>query len=151
MSANNLKGGGTPSSSLASSTATKPANVTKPFVKSNSLLNINFEENTASSSSSFFSHKKQNTARNITFNNNNINDLKLSHAFQEPTTPIDKLNTPRTVTVPTAFFPPSPNNENDSCSGTCFKMITSFKSKPLDKALFKIKIIISNKRVAAEA
>ena len=39
--------------------------------------------------------------------NLNINALKLN-SFQEPTTPIDKLNTPRTVTVPTTFFPPSP-------------------------------------------
>lgn len=39
-----------------------------------------------------------------------IDDLRLSTLnSQEPTTPIDKLNTPRTVTVPTTtFFPPSP-------------------------------------------
>ena len=43
-------------------------------------------------------------------------DLKLN-SLQEPTTPIDKLNTPRTVTVKTAtFFPPSPpsNQNNDT-------------------------------------
>ena len=46
------------------------------------------------------------------------NDLKIgaahphhptAHHQIEPTTPIDKqLNTPRTITVPTMFFPPSP-------------------------------------------
>jgi hypothetical protein len=43
-------------------------------------------------------------------------NLKLN-TLQEPTTPIDKLNTPRTVTVKTAtFFPPSPplNQNNES-------------------------------------
>ena len=43
-------------------------------------------------------------------------NLKLN-TLPEPTTPIDKLNTPRTVTVKTAtFFPPSPplNQNNES-------------------------------------
>jgi hypothetical protein len=46
----------------------------------------------------------------------NSGDLKLM-PFPEPTTPIDKLNTPRTVTLSasSAFFPPSPSQivEND--------------------------------------
>ncbi|RMZ99098.1 hypothetical protein BpHYR1_018429 [Brachionus plicatilis] len=51
--------------------------------------------------------------RRITFSYNHSSnflgtDLKIEPSLQEPTTPIDKLNTPRTVTVPTAFFPPSP-------------------------------------------
>jgi hypothetical protein len=73
------------------------------------------------------SHKNQNE-RSFSFNNDmiassgnySINDLKIN-SLQEPTTPIDKLNTPRTVTVPHIFnFPPSPTtqmNENDMISG----------------------------------
>jgi hypothetical protein len=39
---------------------------------------------------------------------NSGNDLKIATSFcQDPTTPSDKLNTPRTVTVNTSFFPPS--------------------------------------------
>lgn len=46
----------------------------------------------------------------LSSSNYNVNDLKIN-SLQEPTTPIDKLNTPRTVTVPhITFFPPSPTN-----------------------------------------
>ncbi|CAF0975428.1 unnamed protein product, partial [Brachionus calyciflorus] len=68
-----------------------------------------------------FYHNKRETRR-ISFNLNSTHshtnsdlfnltdsDLKLDSNLPEPTTPIDKLNTPRTVTVPTTFFPPSPN------------------------------------------
>ena len=74
------------------------------------------------------SHKNHHE-RNFSFNNDmiasstnnySINDLKIN-SLQEPTTPIDKLNTPRTVTVPHIFnFPPSPTtqmNDNDMISG----------------------------------
>jgi hypothetical protein len=104
MSTNNVKN----STSSASSTS---SNISKSFVKSNSLFNLGID--TASIGGSFLNHKKSNTARHITFSNNNINDLKLS-SFQVPNSPIDKLNTPRTVTVVTTFFPASPINENET-------------------------------------
>ena len=107
MSTNNVKNS---TSSTTSSSATS-SNISKSFFKSNSLFNLGID--TASIGSSFFNHKKPNTARHITFSNNNINDLKLS-SFQVPNSPIDKLNTPRTVTVETSFFPPSPINENET-------------------------------------
>ena len=64
-----------------------------------------------------YASSKSNHDRNFLFNNEmNLsgtpytNDLKIN-SIQEPTTPIDKLNTPRTVTVPQiTFFPPSPTN-----------------------------------------
>ena len=77
---------------------------------------------------------KNHNDRNFSFNNDmiatlstssyNSNDLKIN-SLQEPTTPIDKINTPRTVTVPyITFFPPSPTNQvNDtdlSISGNSF-------------------------------
>jgi hypothetical protein len=52
---------------------------------------------------------------------NSTNDLKLASFVHEPTTPIDKLNTPGTVTVKTTFFPPSPppiaDNDLSSLTG----------------------------------
>ncbi len=52
------------------------------------------------------SKNSKSSERHISFSTN-LNEFKLN-AWQEPTTPIDKLNTPRTVTVNTTFFPPSP-------------------------------------------
>lgn len=71
--------------------------------------------------------------RRIIFNQNyNSNflgaDLKIDPSLHEPTTPIDKLNTPRTVTVPTAFFPPSPTPivENEiNLTGNYFTFLTN--------------------------
>jgi hypothetical protein len=94
MSSNNVKNASAPSSS------SNPSNSTKSFVKSNSLFNLGFEGN--SINPSFLNYKKTNTARHITLSNTNINDLKLN-SFQVPNSPIDKLNTPRTVTVATTF------------------------------------------------
>ena len=94
MSSNNVKNASAPSSS------SNPSNSTKSFVKSNSLFNLGFEGH--SINPSFLNYKKTNTARHITLSNTNINDLKLN-SFQVPNSPIDKLNTPRTVTVATTF------------------------------------------------
>ena len=71
-----------------------------------------------SSSSAVNNHNESEKGNVVTNQNTNLTlyDLKLS-SLQEPTTPIDKLNTPRTVTVKTAtFFPPSPpiNQNNDT-------------------------------------
>ena len=78
----------------------------------NLLANVKHSLATKSSSnlsSSSISSNGKSKERHISFNNNlNINELKLNPLQQEPTTPIDKLNTPRTVTVNTTFFPPSP-------------------------------------------
>jgi hypothetical protein len=71
-------------------------------------------------------------------------NLKLDSNLQEPTTPIDKLNTPRTVTVPTTFFPPSPNPiesvENElSIAGNarCIQFKYSHAIKRLAKITFR--------------
>lgn len=95
MSSNNVKNATAPSSSSNSSN-----NSTKSFVKSNSLFNLGFDGHPINPS--FLNYKKTNTARHITLSNSNINDLKLN-SFQVPNSPIDKLNTPRTVTVATTF------------------------------------------------
>ena len=81
----------------------------KYFGTNKSSLAIDSGSAEASTNSS--SSKK--TSKHISFS---INELKLN-ALQEPTTPIDKLNTPRTVTISNAFFPPfsptSPNPDHD--------------------------------------
>jgi hypothetical protein len=49
------------------------------------------------------------------------NELKITSSLQEPTTPSTTINTPRTVTVPTTFFPPSPTPfvDNDLPGNCC--------------------------------
>lgn len=57
--------------------------------------------------------------RHLTFSVvSSSSDLKLSSSYlQDPKTPNDKLNTPRTVTVSTTFFPPSPTPFVDNDMG----------------------------------
>jgi len=74
----------------------------------------------------------------------NINDLKLN-SLQEPTTPIDKLNTPRTVTVShTAFFPPSPTTveiEINQESHSLTSINENSKTKPVVSTKFEFEVI----------
>jgi len=74
----------------------------------------------------------------------NINDLKLN-SLQEPTTPIDKLNTPRTVTVShTAFFPPSPTTveiEINQESHSLTSINENSKTKPVVSTKFEFEAI----------
>ena len=64
----------------------------------------------------------------------NINDLKLN-GIQEPTTPIDKLNTPCTVSVRhNAFFPPSPNPIGCSESGVDLTIGGSYDRKQTNES-----------------
>ena len=83
----------------------------KYFGTNKSSLAIDSGSAEASTNSSSSISKK--SSKHISFS---INELKLN-ALQEPTTPIDKLNTPRTVTISNAFFPPfsptSPNPDHD--------------------------------------
>ena len=69
-------------------------------------LNKFFHNKRESRRISFALNPSQHTNSDLPYSDS---DLKLDSNLQEPTTPIDKLNTPRTVTVPTTFFPPSPN------------------------------------------
>ena len=92
---NNLKPGG--------NLAAQPSPTKSSLAGISKLQSTNRNSAFNSASSDSKQKGKMNSEKHISFDSD-LN-LKINAYSQEPTTPIDKLNTPRTVTVPhTAFF-----------------------------------------------
>lgn len=70
--------------------------------------------------------------KHLTFNvTSSSSDLKIAGSYlHEPKTPNDKLNTPRTVTVPNTFFPPSPTPFVDNDIGIEFFVVVACSLSP---------------------